>query len=124
LIRELFNVEKALTTALKWKEEVDMLHDPAVEQLPSVEEVEMSGCEKISQCQLYQHCDPMDQKECDVVTKSSEEYHVQTVQVSQESVCSHMISEQEDLDSESNDLRTSVEDQDKQETTTLSSKRT
>jgi hypothetical protein len=66
---------------------------------------------------------PMDQKECDVITNSNEENHVQTVQVFQKNVYSNIISEQEDLSSDSNNLRRTDEDQHKQEMTALSSKR-
>jgi hypothetical protein len=61
---------------------------------------------KISHPQLYPNCDTMDKIEYDVITKSSEENHVQTVQLSQENICSNMISEQEDVNSESYNPRT------------------
>jgi hypothetical protein len=65
----------------------------------------------------------MDQKECDVISKSSEENYVIPVQLPQEIICTNKAREQEDLSCEINDLRRTDEDLDKQEQPALPSKR-
>jgi hypothetical protein len=123
VMRDLFTVKKSLPNALKWKENGDILNYPTVKQLPCVKVVEVSECEMISQLQLYRNCDSMDQKECDVITKSSEEKHVMPVQLPQEIICTNKAREQEDLSWEINNLGRTDEDLDKQEITALPSKR-
>jgi hypothetical protein len=63
--------------------------------MPCVKEVELSGCVKTSWSQLYRNCDPFDHKKCNAVIKSSEENHVQTIQESQENICTNIGSAQE-----------------------------
>lgn len=89
----------------------------------AVEEVYVSGCDKMSELQLYQNCDSVEQNECDVITKLSEENHVLTAQGSQESISSVIVGEQVDLCCESVNLRGTEVDLDKQEMTALPSKR-
>jgi hypothetical protein len=115
VIKDLFSVKMTLPIGLKWKENGDMLSYSAVKQFPCVEEVDVSSCDKISQPQLYRNCDSVDHNECGVFTKLSEVNHAQTVQVYQESIGSNMGGEQEDLSCESNNLRGTDVDQDKQE---------
>jgi hypothetical protein len=55
----------------------------------------------MTQPQLYRNCDSVDQNECDVITKLSEENHVQAAQVFQESIGSIMVGKQVDLNCES-----------------------
>jgi hypothetical protein len=124
VIKDLFSLKTSLLIALNRKENGDMQSYSAVKQSPCAEEVNVSGCDKMSQPQLYRNCDSVDQNECDVITKLSEENHVQTGQVSQESIGSVMVGEQVDLSCESINPRGTEVDHDKQEMTALPSKRT
>jgi hypothetical protein len=115
----LFSEKKAIPIALKWKERGDIPSHPVIKQMPCVEEVEVSGCVKTSQSQLYRNCDSFDHKECNVVIKSSEENHVQT----REYLFKYIGSAQEDPSCEASNLRRTEEDLVEQEIVGLPSKR-
>jgi hypothetical protein len=102
VINDLFSINKSLPIVLKWKDMGDIQRDPAAKQLPCVEIVVGSDCDKMSQPLPYLNCDFMEQLEGDVTTRSNVANHAPTLVISQENICLKRVGVQEELGGELN----------------------
>jgi exonuclease III len=119
---DLFRAKNMVPIVLDWDDKASMPISPAANQLYD-EIVEVNGCVKMSQPLLYQNCNSLKIGNRQVSIKLSNENHAQSIQVPQEIICPNTSGDQDDSSSETNNRKSSNEDQGNQAWMVLPSKR-